>query len=962
MRGEKGAFVVCLLLAILLPVSAESFETQLAIGSSNLQSAGVDSGGPDGFGYRWISSNDPGGPTYSWIDITAIGTPTGPGNQWNSGLLSILPTPFWFYGNTFTNLAICDNGWVSFTDDSAILFPDSLPDPSGYFNCIAGLAANIDPEAGGEIYYLVDSLNDRTIVEWFNTPHFGSSNYYTFEIIINCADSTILLQYDNSTNWTAFPTVVGIQNSNGTIGLTVPQDSLANSYAVKFYWVSPDSNVGMVSIDYPNDAILLQPSVPCTIKATVENCGTSMVSFDVICDVDSLGLIIYTDTEMVSNLAGGSTAQVQFPDWAPAEFFDYAITLTTLLPGDPFPFNDTKSRRAKAPGPYYEELHWDSLTVFQFYYYPQHDSVMAVELFPSLYPALIKYVAIYLLSEGDDPYWPYPDSTHDPIGVGIWFDSNGDTIPDTLVYADTIMGDSIPPSWVYGVPPDSLIIYDSHFWVGMNNLGGGGEEALGLDGVTDYPQYKWTGSYTGVWYRGDPCEGDRMIRAYVSPAVEHDVGAIEIVSPGPWVPPNTPLTPSAVVANFSVNPETFLVYCLIDSVGANIYRDSVTVTNLAPFDSTQVDFIEWTPDGLGNTYDITVYTALDGDQYPPNDTVRGTTYTFEEITEIPSGWAFSPPTIDGFMDATEWESAFKVDISDIYGMSGGGAVPPGYVYAHLMNDSSYLYLGFDCIHDSTYNQDDQPVFFLDDNQDGSWPLYPDTTEGLNNWVPRPSIRWSTCWICADSGWGDFRFPRIGLSMDVSDTSGRMQFEGALPLGDSIDPAYLDAQPSDTVGLFLSYYDDLTATRYGWWPQMATVWDDPSQYGDLILAACVGIEETASHRLQATSSTLEQNYPNPFTRETQIAYSIWRMAEPGDAISHEPLAISLRVYDVTGRLVRTLADGEKKPGLYKVNWDGRDDSGRAVSAGLYFYRLAAHHTCGRQAVGGYVSTKKLVLLR
>ena len=51
------------------------------------------------------------------------------------------------------------------------------------------------------------------------------------------------------------------------------------------------------------------------------------------------------------------------------------------------------------------------------------------------------------------------------------------------------------------------------------------------------------------------------------------------------------------------------------------------------------------------------------------------------------------------------------------------------------------------------------------------------------------------------------------------------------------------------------------------------------------------------------------------------------------------AVSLKVYDVSGRLVRTLVNGTQNPGPYPVLWDGRDDSGRGVSSGSYYARLS-----------------------
>ena len=47
---------------------------------------------------------------------------------------------------------------------------------------------------------------------------------------------------------------------------------------------------------------------------------------------------------------------------------------------------------------------------------------------------------------------------------------------------------------------------------------------------------------------------------------------------------------------------------------------------------------------------------------------------------------------------------------------------------------------------------------------------------------------------------------------------------------------------------------------------------------------------------------------------------------------------LQVFDVRGRLIRTLVDASQKPGRYQARWDGHDASGRTVASGRYYYRL------------------------
>jgi hypothetical protein len=75
--------------------------------------------------------------------------------------------------------------------------------------------------------------------------------------------------------------------------------------------------------------------------------------------------------------------------------------------------------------------------------------------------------------------------------------------------------------------------------------------------------------------------------------------------------------------------------------------------------------------------------------------------------------------------------------------------------------------------------------------------------------------------------------------------------------------------------------------------------------------------------------LFQNQPNPFSPETQIEFSL-------------PLAgsVELKIYAVSGRLVRTLVKARRGAGLHSASWDGRDDAGRKVSSGVYFYNLTA----------------------
>ncbi len=89
--------------------------------------------------------------------------------------------------------------------------------------------------------------------------------------------------------------------------------------------------------------------------------------------------------------------------------------------------------------------------------------------------------------------------------------------------------------------------------------------------------------------------------------------------------------------------------------------------------------------------------------------------------------------------------------------------------------------------------------------------------------------------------------------------------------------------------------------------------------------------------------LRQNYPNPFNPSTMIAYSVPRGGRK----------VNLEIFDIRGRLVRTLASGVHEQGSYRVLWGGTDESGRAVASGVYFSRLRAD---------GFTAVRKMVLVK
>jgi|GEM_PF-410234 len=97
---------------------------------------------------------------------------------------------------------------------------------------------------------------------------------------------------------------------------------------------------------------------------------------------------------------------------------------------------------------------------------------------------------------------------------------------------------------------------------------------------------------------------------------------------------------------------------------------------------------------------------------------------------------------------------------------------------------------------------------------------------------------------------------------------------------------------------------------------------------------------------ASKYELFQNYPNPFNPTTKIKFKI--PSSDGYSLSRGVGLVTLKVFDITGREVRTLINESLSPGTYEVTFDGS-----GLSSGMYFYQLRA---------GDFIATKKFVLLK
>jgi len=169
----------------------------------------------------------------------------------------------------------------------------------------------------------------------------------------------------------------------------------------------------------------------------------------------------------------------------------------------------------------------------------------------------------------------------------------------------------------------------------------------------------------------------------------------------------------------------------------------------------------------------------------------------------------------------------------------------------------------------------------------------------------------------------------GIPYDVylikADSNGNEQWTKTYG-GSSPDEGFSVQQTTDGGYIITGYSDSFGSIRVVW----------------LIKIDSEGLVQISSTFSSPTSFNLLQNYPNPFNPITTLRYDL---PETG--------LVTITIYDMLGRQVKTLIDQTQDAGYRSVIWDATKDYGKPVSAGIYLYKIQA---------GKYMQTKKMVLLK
>ena len=104
----------------------------------------------------------------------------------------------------------------------------------------------------------------------------------------------------------------------------------------------------------------------------------------------------------------------------------------------------------------------------------------------------------------------------------------------------------------------------------------------------------------------------------------------------------------------------------------------------------------------------------------------------------------------------------------------------------------------------------------------------------------------------------------------------------------------------------------------------------------------GISSAENSSMHVKEFRLTGNYPNPFSSSTQIEFEIQK---PGN--------VEIRIYNMPGVCVKTLLCENCPIGRNSLEWDGRDESGRQLPGGVYYYEIR---------FGGEISSKQMIMIK
>jgi hypothetical protein len=322
----------------------------------------LQAGGPDAYGYFYIDSRDNAlnHPTFSWKNITGSGVNIYLEEDDQLRGPFAIGFEFPYYGQIYTQLYVCSNGWIGFGPTTPEYLNRPIPTGDIPNNMLAVFWDDLLP-GNGTAY--IDTLRDSCVVAWHGFGRHSGPGIYTFEVILT-PDGNIHFQYLNLTG-TLDSHTIGIENQSGSTGLQYTHNVFSNETGQSIYFgLRPPRyalhDVMPVAFVSPPAGGALGDSIEPTVR--FYNCGAFAESFNTRVTI-RLGIEEYNQSISISGLPADSSRTITFPEYYPFEAGGYILTAITELGGDLRPSNDSISLTYMAFSQIYRnDFETDSMT------------------------------------------------------------------------------------------------------------------------------------------------------------------------------------------------------------------------------------------------------------------------------------------------------------------------------------------------------------------------------------------------------------------------------------------------------------------------------------------------------------------------------------------------------------------------------------------------------------------------
>jgi hypothetical protein len=396
-------------------------------------------------------------------------------------------------------------------------------------------------------------------------------------------------------------------------------------------------------------------------------------------------------------------------------------------------------------------------------------------------------------------------------------------------------------------------------------------------------------SYAG-WYIDDITG----IGFAVMPPPNNDVGVEAILSPGAYHFPNTPMTPTVRVKNFGALAQVNCpVVCSIISPNSILRYTNTQTVNISAGDTLRVNFAAWTPT-VNEVCTVKVRTSLVGDEVPANDGLVQAA-TISPTSQIQIGTATTNARVEPMDRYYNYSSHEAIYLQSEIGIAG-----------------TITQIGYYKESGSNIDPITPVTIYMKHTTDAS------LASGTYSLTSYTQVYNGAYTNNATSGWMEVQLT-TPFQYNNTDNLSILILKG--------NQAYISTN--------YPYWRYTTTTVY----RTRGARSDASQPSSLtqtynrpnirvMITSLSGIEQNTLSTLPLITA-LYAPKPNPVVNGlAHITYSI-----------AEPSKVSLKIYDASGRNVRTLVNNQQQTtNNYSLIWDGKDDNKRAVAEGIYFYTL------------------------